>query len=247
MRTRIILLSLLSLPVILLWLHVFLIVSTTVDGLLRIIMGFIMLTLVWLLRKYENIDYIISFIITFLIAGITAQLGVGLLIESLTLVLPVFFVFLLFQYKNSIVIPFLIPTVIYVYTLLTSYAASVGLSYRATLASLSIIASIGRLVIAGKVPVTTFYEPVPGLTILYATSIIALILLTIDLNRVKEAGSHAFEETIKVLFIAVLLSLGLVYIVLFLTRTYIVMWSITATAIFIISYLAYRLLARDAT
>ncbi len=245
MKPRTMLLSMLSLPVILLWLHVFLLVSTAINGLIRIIVGFILLALIWLSKKYKNIDYVLSLITIFLIAGITAQLGIGLLIESLTLILPVFFVFLLFQYKNNIVLLFLMPTIIYVYTLLTSYAASIGLSYRAALASLSIIANIGRLVIIGKVPVTAFYEPIPGLTILYAASIIALILLVIDVDKVREAGSSAFEEAVKIFSTAMLLSLGLVYVILFLTRTYIVMWSITTTAIFIISYLAYRLLARD--
>lgn len=245
MKTETILLSVLALPVVLLWFYILLLVSTTVDGLIRIITGLMILTLIWLLRKYEDIDYTISLIMAFLIAGIAAQLGVGLLIESLTLSLPLLFIFLLFQYRNNIVILLLIPTAIYLYTLLTSYAASIGLSYKAALASFAIIADIGRVVITGKVPVTTFYEPIPGLIVLYAASIIALILLIMDLKGIRGAGLPALEEAVKVFSIALLLALGLVYIVLFLTRMYVIVWSITATAIFIMSCLVYRLLTRD--
>ncbi len=245
MKTKTLLLVILSLPIVLLWVHMILLVSITVNGLIRVMIGFVMLTIIWLLKRHGDIDYIISIIAAFLIAGISAQLGIGVLIESFTLVLPLFLVFLLFHYKHNVILLFLTPTVIYVYTLFASYAASIGLSYRSMLASLPIIVSIGRLVVEGKTPITVIYEPIPGLTILYAASIIALIILLIDLNGIGEAGLPAFEESVRIFFIAVSVSLVSVYVVLLFSRTYIILWSMVTTAIFIMSYLAYRLLARD--
>ncbi len=202
------------------------------------------MAMIWGVKKYWDIDYILSLIIVFLVSGIIAQLGIGLLIESFMLVLPLILVLMIFYYSN-IVLFFLVPTIVYIYTLLTSYAATIGLSYRAPLASLSIAVSIGRLVLTGKIPVTASYEPVPGLTVLYAISIISLILLIMDAKRIMGAGVSAFEDAMRVIVLALLVSLMLVYAVLIITRVYIVMWSITVTAIFIISFLAYRLLARD--
>ena len=202
------------------------------------------MAMIWGVKKYWDIDYVLSLIIVFLVSGILAQLGIGLFIESFMLVLPLILVLIMFHYRSMILV-FLVPTLIYIYTLLSSYAATIGLSYRAPLASLSIAASIGRLVLTGKIPITVSYEPVPGLTVLYAISIISLVFLVIDMKNIREAGAPALEDAIRILVLALLASLMLVYAVLIITRVYIVMWSITVTAIFIISFLAYRLLARD--
>ncbi len=244
MNTRTALLFLLSLPVLLLWAHTSLVISSTVNGLIRVLVGFMIVTLMWGVEKYWGIGYITSAVSIFLVAGILAQFGIGILIESFMLMLPFISVIMTFYYR-SVMLILLTPTAIYIYALLSSYATTIGLSYKAALAPPSIVASIGRLVLAGRVPVTVSYEPIPGLTVLYAISIISLILLIIDMESIREAGIPALDDASRILVLALLLSLVLVYVVLIVTGVYVVMWSITVTAIFIISFLAYRLLVRD--
>ena len=230
-------------PVLILWLYSILEVSSEIYGLYHVITGIFIIVLAWYLRKHNYVDYPVFFLFAFLFFGLIAQLGVGFWIESLFLILPGFHVIVALDTKKFHHLIALL-TLTYIYTILQAYLVDIGLSYKAGLAVIPAFFSSIRVVLYGGIPEIMFYEPMPGLIVVYALATISLILLMIHEENIIEVGPKVILDSMKILIISSLIAFSIVAVSVVVQGSLIVFWTITILSISVLAIIAYRKLAK---
>jgi len=240
MKDRILVLLILS-PVIYIWLYVVASMLYSIQSLLRILAGIIMVSSVYFLHRKYRIGYIQLLIILFIISIIVAKIVTSVPLDAFFLFIPLFYIIIAYEHRGIITL-LLAQTIMYLYVLLEAYGVDIGLSYRSGLMVFMVFFDLLKLALTGHVSSIAFYEPLPGTLALYALSTLMLVYYmarkNVDVIGVSRRTSITHPLTMYLVSLTIIVSSILIPVMVL--RIHLLAIAVVSLVVLIAYYIVYR-------